>query len=136
MKPFTPLLLGLAVIVAAVPYRNTSARAVPVGYEAVRFQLHVGGAHDPRMTFWVAYGPLAGTFGLIRLHSSGKGTYTATRTLPSTDRSVFSYVAGTGTMMTKLGPAPGPPTITIGRVGPTTAGRATRKPMDWRGPIG
>jgi hypothetical protein len=130
-----PLFLALFVLAAVLPTEAGTADAATSGYRLVTFQLHVNGPHDPRMTFWVAYGPLGGRFGLIQLHSAGTDHYIARRALPS-GQTVFSYVAGTGTVQTRQGRAPGYPSVTIARVGPTTAARAAQSPMVWQAPLG
>lgn len=132
MRRILPYVLALAALAAIQPLSSVHARQVAT---PVTFQLHVTGAHDPHMTFWVAYGPLDGRFGLIRLRSAGSDHYVASRVLPP-GRTVFSYIAGTGTAQTRLGPAPGAPAVTIARVGPATALRASRGIMLWRGPLG
>jgi hypothetical protein len=48
-----------------------------VHVQGVHFRLHVVGRPSPGTTFWVAYGPLAGRFGIIRLHAAGSNMYEA-----------------------------------------------------------
>jgi hypothetical protein len=119
----------------ALPLGAAGASATSVPTNTLTFRLRVTGAHDPAMTFWVAYGPLGGTFGLIRLQPSGHEYYTATRSLPA-GRTVFSYIAGTGTVQTRLGPAPGYPTITIARMGPGAPVRSRTIALTWHAPVG
>jgi hypothetical protein len=100
------------------------------------FRLHVLGAPDRRTTFWVAYGPLAGEWGVIRLSRVGAGIYGATRALPSSGRTTFSYLAGQGTVKSRLGPTPGGRVVIIQKVGPVSAAQLSGYSVDWRAPVG
>lgn len=102
----------------------------------VTFRLEVSGAPAARTTFWVAYGPLAGRFGLLQLHSLGGGTYGAQRRLPASGRTTYAYLAGQGVAHTRIGRTPGDPVITIESFGPTTALQAGRFVARWTAPVG
>lgn len=125
--------LALLVAVAVVPVGAAQAASAPA--RTVTFRLHVAAPADPHTTFWVSYGPLAGKFGLIRLHPTGNGYFAGSRALPA-GRTLFCYIAGTGTVKTPQGPAPGSPMVTIGHVGPGTAIQASARVMIWTPPAG
>jgi hypothetical protein len=103
---------------------------------AVTFRLHVSGKPASDTTFWVAYGPLAGRFGLVQLHPSGAGVYSATQTLPTQGRTTFAYLAGRGAIQSRFGPAPGDPVTIIQRIGPVSARELDTSPITWTGPVG
>jgi hypothetical protein len=115
---------------------KTDAVARPVAQVSVTFRLQVGGHPASGATFWVAYGPLAGRFGLVRLHRSDGGVYTATRRLPATGRAVFAYLAGNGVVRTRVGLAPGNPVVTIERFGPALPTQLRPQLVHWRAPVG
>lgn len=99
------------------------------------FRLHISGRPSPGTTFWVAYGPLAGKFGLVRLSDAGSGLRVATQALPGTGRTVFAYLAGHGVTMTRHGPAPGNPVVVIRTIGPISP--AHLPPLvQWSAPAG
>lgn len=100
------------------------------------FRLQVAGRVAPGTTFWVAYGPLRGRFVILRLRRDAPGSYVATQMLPMGGRTTFAYVAGRGTMMTRLGLVPGNPVITIKEVGPVTISHAELPAVQWQAPVG
>lgn len=102
------------------------------------FRLQISGSPETGTTFWVAYGPLAGHFGVIQLHRSAAGKYVAQQRLPARGRTVFAYLGGQGVMQTRLGVAPGNPVITIRRIGPVTLSSAQRSlpVVQWYAPVG
>jgi len=100
------------------------------------FRLNVSGRIASSATFWVAYGPLDGRFGVIRLHRVGSGKYAAHQLLPLGGSSVFAYLEGHGTVTTRIGPAPGDPTTTIKQVGPVIVSRAELPAVQWQAPVG
>ena len=100
------------------------------------FRLHVAGRPGPQTTFWVAYGPLAGRWGLVRLHAGERGLYTARRSLSRTGRTMFAYLAGSGAQVTRAGQVPGTPTVTIRLIGPTSVSIPGRITVQWHIPIG
>jgi hypothetical protein len=99
------------------------------------FLLSVDGPVNAGDTFWVAYGPLVGTWGIIRLHAAGLRLYEARVVLPR-GRTVFSFVKGTSVMHTRLGLVPGNPVATIRQVGPTSASGGVFPPVVWHEPMG
>lgn len=135
MRPPHLRVLALLLAVLAVPVGVAQADSTPAPVRTVTFRLHVAAPASPHTTYWVSYGPLAGKFGLIRLHATGNRYFAARRALPA-GRTLFCYIAGTGTVRTSLGPAPGSPMITIARVGPSTAIQASAHVMTWRPPVG
>jgi hypothetical protein len=84
------------------------------------FRLQVTGTSDPGATYWIAYGPLAGKFGIAQLHQRSRGVYTASLQLPTNGKSVFSYMVGHGAVHTRLGVEPGGPVLTVRQFGPTS----------------
>ncbi|MGH2443281.1 MAG: hypothetical protein ACRDFX_08975 [Chloroflexota bacterium] len=94
--------------------RGSHRRAASV---ACDFRLNVKGTPSAPATFWVAYGPLDGKFGIIRLHAVGNGQYRATKRLPRNGKSQFVYVEGQGVVHTRAGAVPGGNVITIKNVG-------------------
>lgn len=127
-------LLVLSLALAAPADAQTPIRTVrqPVGS---LFRLSVRGAVDPADTFWVAYGPLAGKWGIVQLHSAGNGLYVAHVTLPA-GRSVFSFIQGRGVMHTRLGAVPGNPVTTIRQIGPMSVPRGAFPLVVWQEPMG
>lgn len=100
------------------------------------FRLQVQGHVGPHTTFWVAYGPLADHWGIVRLHAAGHGMFVARRRLPLHGRSVFAYLVGNGTITTRIGPVPGNPVITIRRLGPLTISARGLPLVHWTAPVG
>lgn len=100
----------------------------------VTFRLHVVGHPSPNTTFWVAYGPLDGHFGVIQLHTRSGGDLVAQEQLPTRGRTVFAYLAGHGVMVTPMGNVPGDPVVTIRRLGPTTAPEVIRTIVEYLAP--
>jgi hypothetical protein len=132
---------GLALSVGLSAAQATSLPAEQRGQlrtVAYTFRLQVSGTPDARATFWVAYGPLQGRFGVIRLRSTASGqVYTATRRLPLHARAYFAYLAGQGTLHTKAGIVPGNPVTVIQRVGPFTVQPGRGIPAaHWAAPVG
>ena len=103
---------------------------------AMTFRLHVVGNLDQNATYWVAYGPIDGQFGLVRLQVAGSERYQAVRRVAIGARSVFAFLEGQGTIRTRFGPAPGNPVVTIKRLGPMTVGSAGISDVRWRAPAG
>jgi hypothetical protein len=140
-----PLLLAslLTVCLAGVTSSPSWARAKQREHAAAHpgsvvttFRLRVAGRPAPNTTFWVAYGPLQGRWGVIRLAAHRAGVYSAWALLPANGRTTFAYLAGQGTIQTKMGPAPGGVPTTIAVVGPTTAANAALVAVHWRPPAG
>lgn len=116
--------LVLGAMTPLLPW-TASAAGQPAGSPLVKTSFHLQAAADlPRATtFWVAYGPLGGKFGLIRLRSAGNGRFVGAGRFPSGARAYFSYIEGHGTMRTREGIVPGNPVHTIGHAGPLIVGR-------------
>ena len=102
---------------------------------SVLFRLRVDGAPGRNATFWVAYGPLAGTWGIKQLHAAGPRFY-AERLLLPRGRATFSFIQGTGIEYTRLGAVPGNPVLTIRHIGPAFVGGSTVPTVVWHEPIG
>lgn len=103
---------------------------------AQTFRLEVTGRTGPDATFWVAYGPLAGHFGMVQLHRAGSNTYAATAQLPGPGRTTFVYVSGHGAVHTRMGWVPGDPVMTIRTIGPVTVTQPHLPTVRWQAPIG
>jgi hypothetical protein len=131
MKSLAVAILALTLWgVCAAP---NSARAY--GSRTVTFRLQVSGPPARGATYWVAYGPLDGKFGIVRLTFAGSHMYKATRDLPAHGRAIFAYLSGYGSVWTRLGWVPGPPVVTIRRFGPTLAWQLPTT-VSWVPPIG
>jgi len=135
MRRFLCLAVCAILPLASAPLAWASSSAHTSTIVATTFRLQVPAHLGYNATFWVAYGPLAGKFGLIRLHKIGPQLYGATQRLPA-GRTVFAYIAGHGTVKTKAGLQPGGMVTTIRRVGPATPQRASRIEVRWAGPVG
>src|SRR5581483_4401461 len=101
--------LGAALLMAAcLLFGVTSAQAARSrDITVVTFRLAVSGQVSPDLTFWVSYGPLTGRFGLLRLHEQLPGLYTASHAFPTSGRTIFAYMAGSGVLRARFGPARG-----------------------------
>jgi hypothetical protein len=130
---------ALALLAAATSLTPTWAQsdthAVKHAATASVFRLSVDGDVATHDTFWVAYGPLAGKWGIIQLHAAGSRLYVARATLPR-GRSIFSYIQGNGVMHTRLGAVPGNPVTTIRQIGPVSTAGTTFPLVVWHEPIG
>jgi hypothetical protein len=137
MKGLTASIIVLSALLQSAT--STWARtATPVIHHSLvgcMFRLSVDGPVSPTDTFWVAYGPLDGTWGIIRLREVGSRKYEAHATLPP-GRTVFSFIEGRGVMHTRLGSVPGNPVSTIRQIGPTSASGAALPLVVWHRPIG
>lgn len=100
------------------------------------FQLAVSGSPRPGTTFWVAYGPLNGQFGLIQLTHRSGNTFSASKQLPTAGRTVFAYLAAQGVTRTPAGLAPGGRPMTIRRIGPTSIWPHGLPLIRWQPPVG
>ena len=138
--------LLLASIVALFLFAPACSRAAAQSTHEVRvrpaaavvqsFRLQVDGEVGAKATFWVAYGPLAGHFGLIRLHPVGANLYSATVRLPGSGRTQFAYLRGNGVVRTPQGQAPGDPVTTIRLIGPVSVPRVALPTVQWQAPVG
>jgi len=135
------LALCLAGLLLSSTCGLASAKAVkipqprPTQTVTVIFRLQVFGAPAAGTTFWVAYGPLGGRFGLFQLRGAA-GVYEAQHRLPAHGRTVFTYLAGQEVTHTRIGAVPSNPVITIASIGPTTALKASQRVVYWQAPAG
>jgi hypothetical protein len=140
MKTVLALFVSLslfAAVSAPVAARGTrEIRVQPTAPTVQSFRLHVDGKVGPKATFWVAYGPLAGHFGLIRLRLAGPGLYAAAVRLPGSGTSEFAYLRGNGVIRTPHGAAPGNPVTTIRVLGPVTVPQSRLPTVQWQAPVG
>jgi hypothetical protein len=130
---FVAVIIAISVLAAT---GSTTEAQKTAGRVAVTFRLLVHGHVGPHTTFWVAYGPLAGTFGVVRLHAAGQGWYTADRSLPAHGRTMVAYLAGVGSVVMPYGRAPGNPVSTIRTIGPVAASQLNGRVVQWDAPIG
>lgn len=100
------------------------------------FRLQVAGNVDRGTTFWVAYGPLAGKFGMVQLRQRSAGVYEASRILPTGDRSIFAYMVGHGAVKTQEGLVPGNPVTVVKKVGPLSVWPHGVPAVRWQAPVG
>jgi|SRR5947209_17581029 len=130
----------LLCVVLASPASARVSNDRTVGMHArlvtMNFRLRLETQPAAGTTFWIAYGPLAGRFGLIRLHQTGQNLYTAHANLPAAGRANFAYIAGNGTVRTRLGLEPGIPTVTIRNFDRITPGQTQLPVVTWQPPIG
>jgi hypothetical protein len=129
----TALIALVTIVAACTPLEAHAARTRVV---ATTFRLQLAGRPAAGATFWVAYGPLAGRFGIIQLHRTPDGSYAATRALPAQGKTVFSYLAGQGVVHSRLGAVPGNPVVTIRSIGPVAASRLRPSIVRWEPPVG
>jgi hypothetical protein len=131
-------LLAVLCLASLSPGDTRASPVLPPSGRSVMtvFRLHVAGDLGRQASFWVAYGPLADHWGLIRLHAVGRGNYTATRHLPAEGRTLFAYLAGQDTVRTRGGVAPGSPIVTIRLIGPVSASQLGTTTVHWQVPIG
>ena len=125
--------LGAMVLFGMCTFTGASA-APPRG--TVTFQLQVHGVSAPGTTYWVAYGPLAGRFGVIRLQARGHGLFSAQRRLPLRERTSIAFVAGQGCVFTPAGQEPGGRVVTISARGPGPLQELAAQPVSWQAPAG
>lgn len=141
MKTARAAFLSTALLLTCLTSASAAARHAPsaarLDVVARTFSLHVIGSPDRRATFWVAYGPLQGRFGVVRLRRTRVPTiYAATVSLPARGRAIFAYLAGEGTVQSPAGDMPGDPVVTLARTGPLSLTRGDAPPVNWRVPIG
>ena len=135
------VLLGLVLMITAIAcsattsWARTVQQSAPPASASRVFRLSVDGPVAPSDTFWVAYGPLAGTWGIVRLHATGPKLFETKITLPR-GRTVFSFIEGRGVMHTRLGDVPGNPVTTIRQVRSATVTGPAFPLVVWHVPIG
>ena len=138
--------LALVLLVLATLFVPVYSRADAASSREIRvqphpavvqtFHLQVTGQPGPGTTFWVAYGPLGGRFGVIQLRASGSGVYAATARLPGAGRTAFVYLTGHGSMWTRGGLVPGDPVATIKTMGPVFVPRTVLPTVRWQASAG
>lgn len=118
-------LLAVVVFIAAVASALGAPRAHASEPRLVQtaFHVQVPTTVPSRMTFWVAYGPVAGKFGIVRLHRASSREFVASARFPAGSRATFYYIEGRGSIQTRSGAAPGNPVTTLGHQGPLVVGR-------------
>jgi hypothetical protein len=130
-------MLLLAAMVHPAQARGSGHRTgVPAKTASMTFRIDLGARPAQGTTFWVAYGPLDGHFGLIRLHRLGPTEYGAVAELPRDGHTDFAYVAGNGTIKTRAGLAPGDPVVTIQVFHRVTPGQKKLPSVWWQPPLG
>jgi hypothetical protein len=117
------LCTGCLLVTVACLWANVSTAQASSQLVSTPFHVQVPGPVSAQTTLWVAYGPVAGKFGIIRLHASPSGQFVGSARFPAGSRATFYYIEGQGTVHTRAGLAPGNPTRTLGRVGPLVIGR-------------
>jgi hypothetical protein len=100
------------------------------------FRLAVHGRPPSRATFWVAYGPLAGRFGIVQMHGSRSGQYAATIRAPEGAQSTFAVVTGVGRIWTRAGWQPGNPVAVIRLLGRLAVRAGPVALVQWSVPVG
>ncbi len=130
--------IALAVVLTVFPGRGVAAsRPIVHATETqILFRLQVSGPRDPAATYWVAFGPVQGRFGIKRLKPASNGLFEASQWLPLHVRTTFAYVAGQGAIHSRAGLAPGNPVITIRVFGPAVIAPAGIPVVRWSTPIG
>ncbi len=137
-RPAVALGIALAVAFTVTPGRGVAASRpiVRAAETQLLFRLQVSGPRDPAATYWVAYGPVQGRFGIKRLQPAANGLFEASQQLPLHTRTTFAYVAGHGAIHTRAGLAPGNPVVTIRVFGPAVIAPAGIPLVRWNTPIG
>ena len=133
-------LLAVALLFSALA-SSTPAWADSSGHSTERaaalslFRLQVDGAVESSATFWVAYGPLDGQWGIRRLRAASARLYALRLRLPP-GRTVISFIQGTGVLRTPHGDVPGAPVTTIRQIGPIAIGARVLPIYVWHEPMG
>lgn len=119
------LLIAVAIFFAVIVPSSgaTTALASQPRLVQTAFHLQAPAAFSSGATFWVAYGPVGGKFGIVRLHHAASGQFVASARFPAGSRATFYYIQGQGVIHTRAGAAPGNPISTLGHQGPFVIGR-------------
>ena len=140
MKPLRPMAVGAsAALLWITGAHATSVHQPPSRAPRVTtttFSLTVAGIPAKGTTFWVAHGPLAARFGVIRLQPHGNHTYSARVSLPVTGVTSFTYLAARGTQMVHGMPQPGGAVVVIRTMDSVTATVASQRVVHWSVPLG
>src|SRR5438270_13637329 len=88
------LVFSLLAAWPASPHAHSLPKSHPhrrshTGMVTVTFRLTVVGQIVPGQTFWVAYGPLDGHFGIFQLHQTSRGSYAASQQFPADGRTTW-----------------------------------------------
>lgn len=129
----TLALLGTTGSLAARPSQRPT-HGLQIG--TTTFQLAVAGSPVRGATFWVSYGPLAGHFGVIQLHSNGNHLYSARAGLPLKESSTFTFLQAQGIQMVHGLPQPGGIPVVIRRMDAVTAVAVSQRIVHWSVPLG
>jgi len=137
-RPIVVLGTALACALSLIAGRAVAAASPNVhpSETRIQFRLQVSGPRDPLATYWVAYGPLQGRFGIKRLQQAAGGLFGASLRLPLHSRTTLAFVAGHGAIYTQAGLAPGNPVVTIRVFGPAIIAPAGIPLVRWNTPIG
>jgi hypothetical protein len=135
------MVIRAAILAAVIAAGGEATVHASVGHArprmtTVTFRLRVQTAPPPQMTFWVAYGPPAPRFGVVRLLPAGSGQYVGSRALPSGARASFTYLAAWGSVRTPAGAMPGNPVTVIKRTVRLQIGLGHVPEVVWKGPVG
>lgn len=140
MKILTPIYA--TIILLGIAIQPADARARPHVHahrnahdSLCAFHLHVSGTPDAHMTYWVAYGPLQGRFGVMQLHAVGAGQYSVQRSLPDGTTNL-TFLAGIGSVHTRAGDAPGNPVVTIRTLTFVSIQGCALPTVEWQAPVG
>lgn len=101
---------------------------------AETFRILVNGSVSRNATFWLAYGPVAGTFGVVQLLQTSPGVYEASRTFPAGSHGVVAFLEGHGIMQTRAGKVPGNPVTVIRRTASIPLTTSAIMTVKWTAP--
>jgi hypothetical protein len=140
MKPLKPVAVGISAALLWIAGANAATVHQPSSgtprIATSTFSVTVTGTPAKGTTFWVAHGPLAGRFGVIRLLPRGNHTYSARVSLPVTGVTSFTYLAAHGTRMVHGMPEPGGAEVVIRTMESVTATVASQRAVHWSVPLG
>ncbi len=124
------------IVMGTTPVRAQRHTVTRAREGTVIFRLRVAGQPSPGTQFWVAYGPVAGRFGILRLRATSAGTYSAARTLPILEPTSVAYLAARGQVRTRAGLEPAHVLAIIFNSGPISLLEAQRHVPRWQAPVG
>ena len=129
--------LALASLSPALAASNETSRGAAPNHTVIRtFRLEVSNQVSPRATFWVAYGPLKGQWGLVRLRATRSGVYQGSARLPIPGKTTFAFIEGQGVVHTAHGPVPGDLVVTIKRFDHVSTTAPQLGLVQWQAPVG
>lgn len=135
-KVITAALLALIFLLPVSAHAEQQVIGRAPRLAQVRFELQVQGIPARGATYWVAYGPIGGKFGVLRLRRMGTRMYGATHAFPAGSRGEFVYLEGTGQVRTPAGPAPGGMVVTIRRTALSSLHTGLVCSVSWSAPVG